>query len=68
MYIHTNSSLELLHQDLKRRWLDVMPSHQRDLLDIATLLDPRFKEFEFYLQHPDLDEASARAMATLKGV
>jgi hypothetical protein len=36
-----------LHADLKRRWLVQLPTEQRELLDISTLLDPRSKEYKF---------------------
>ena len=34
---------KLLHLDFKARWLTDLPEAQHTELDIATLLDPRFK-------------------------
>jgi hypothetical protein len=34
---------KLLHLDLQRRWIDEMPENQRAMLDVTTMLDPRFK-------------------------
>ena len=41
--------------DLKRRWLEELPMAQRTELDISTLLDPRFKEYNFPGLPPTLD-------------
>ena len=38
---------ELLHANLKKRFLDDLPEEQRTELDISTLLDPRFKTYSF---------------------
>lgn len=59
---------KLLHDDFKKRWLEDMPDTQRAELDIATLLDPRFKTYVFPGCTTDLDEAKDTAMASLKGV
>ena len=53
---------KLLHDDFKKRWLEDMPDTQRAELDIATLLDPRFKTYVFPGCTTDLDEAKDTAM------
>ena len=58
---------KLLHDDFKKRWLEDMPDTQRAELDIATLLDPRFKTYVFPGCTTDLDEAKDTAMASLYG-
>jgi len=58
---------KLLHTDLKKRWLEDMPTEQRAELDIATLLDPRFKTYVFPGCTTDLDDAKKVAMEALKG-
>ena len=54
---------KLLHADLKRRWIDELPSAQRTELDIATLLDPRFKEYDFPGLPPTVDLSDERKAA-----
>jgi hypothetical protein len=44
-----------LHEDLKLRWIINLPSAQREKLEVATLLDPRVKAFDF----PDLAASSS---------
>ena len=60
---------KLFHAYLKRRWLDKLPTAQRTELDIATLLDPRFKEYNFPGLPPtlDLSEEAETAVQALKG-
>eukprot|EP00962_Isochrysis_galbana_P035017 scaffold11935_cov167-Isochrysis_galbana.AAC.2 len=36
-----------MHDDFERRWNTEMPPAQRVELDIATMLDPRFKTYKF---------------------
>uniref|UniRef100_A0A7S3RLE6 Uncharacterized protein n=1 Tax=Strombidinopsis acuminata TaxID=141414 RepID=A0A7S3RLE6_9SPIT len=44
-----------------------MPKEQRDELDIATLLDPRFKEYTFPgVAHADLEDAKESALQAMK--
>ena len=60
---------KLLHEDFKKRWLDELPSSQRMELDVATLLDPRFKDYKFPgLRTTDLDDEKECALASLKAV
>ena len=59
---------KLLHADLKRRWLVQLPTEQRELLDISTLLDPRFKEYKFPgLLNTDLTAEKEASIDALKG-
>ena len=60
---------KLFHADLKRRWLDEMPTAQRVELDISTLLDPRFKEYDFPGLPPtlDLSDVKEAAVKALEG-
>eukprot|EP00966_Prymnesium_polylepis_P332077 7387615-Prymnesium_polylepis.2 len=58
---------KLMHADFKKRWLEDMPDTQRAELDIATLLDPRFKTYTFPGCTTDLDDTKDTAMASLKG-
>ena len=60
---------KLFHADLKRRWLNELPTAQRTELDISTLLDPRFKEYDFPGLPPTLDLSDERdaAVDALKG-
>ena len=55
--------------DLKRRWLEELPMAQRTELDISTLLDPRFKEYNFPGLPPTLDLSDEKdaAMEALTG-
>jgi hypothetical protein len=56
----------LLHEDLKRRWLEELPEAARDELDIATMLDPRFKTYNFPgLRSSSLEDKHKCAMAAL---
>ena len=57
---------KLLHTDFKARWLDDLPESQRAELDVATLLDPRFKTYAFPgLRRTDLADEKEAAMAAL---
>jgi hypothetical protein len=60
---------KLFHANLKRRWLDELPTAQRTELDICTLLDPRFKEYNFPGLPPllDLSDEKDAALEALKG-
>jgi hypothetical protein len=60
---------KLFHADLKKRWLDKLPTAQRTELDISTLLDPRFKEYNFegLPTWPDPSSEKVAAMEALKG-
>jgi len=59
---------KLLHDDLKKRWLVHLPTEQRELLDISTLLDPRFKEYAFPgLLNTDLKNEKEASIDALKG-
>ena len=66
---NVRAARKLFHADLKRRWLEEMPKAQRSELDICTLLDPRFKEFEFpgLPETADLSDEKEAAMAALQG-
>jgi hypothetical protein len=60
---------KLLHDDFKKRWLEEMPSQQRMELDISTLLDPRFKDYNFPgLRNTNLDNEKESALGSLKAV
>eukprot|EP00967_Tisochrysis_lutea_P097016 scaffold142308_cov26-Tisochrysis_lutea.AAC.1 len=57
----------LLHDDLVERWLTELPHDQRAQLDIATLLDPRFKTYKFPgLQSTNLEHCADIAKRSLE--
>ena len=57
----------LLHDDLEARWLTGLPEDQRTELEICTLLDPRFKTYEFPGITTDLSLEKRSALASLEG-
>eukprot|EP00967_Tisochrysis_lutea_P143497 scaffold266622_cov48-Tisochrysis_lutea.AAC.1 len=58
---------EAFHNDLERRFVTDMPSVQRAELDIATLLDPRFKTYKFPgLNQSDFDAEKSNAISALR--
>ena len=60
---------KLLHNDFNKRWLEDMPDKQRMELDIATLLDPRFKAYKFPgLRATNLENEKESALESIKRV
>ena len=59
---------KLLHLDFEARWLEKLPMAQRTELDIATLLDPRFKTYTFPGVETALDDEKATAQEALSAV
>jgi len=61
---------QLLHEDFKRRWIDELPIAQRETLDMCTLLDPRFKGYNFPGLAPgtNLDFEREHAISLLRRV
>jgi len=56
----------LLNKDLETRWINDLPPAARDELDIATMLDPRFKTYNFPgLKSSSLESEYAAAKASL---
>lgn len=45
--VRVRAARKALHEDLKLRWIIDLPAAQREELKVATLLNPRFKSFDF---------------------